>query len=72
MSPVLSSLKELNERFGADRLIWGTDMPMVMRYYTYKQCLDQIKEYGKEVLSEQEISMICGGTMYEIMDLKNK
>ena len=41
MRPVLPTLKELNDRVGADRLIWGTDMPMVMRYYTYKQCLDQ-------------------------------
>tara|TARA_Y100001960_G_scaffold300652_1_gene349928 strand:+ start:1398 stop:2528 length:1131 start_codon:yes stop_codon:yes gene_type:complete len=71
MKPVLPTLKELNERVGADRLIWGTDMPMVMRYYTYKQCLDQIKEYGKEVLSEKEIEMICGGNMYEIMDSIN-
>ena len=72
MRQILSTLKELNDKFGADRLIWGTDMPMVMRYYTYKQCLDQIKQYGNEVLSEQEISMICGGTMYELMNLKNK
>ena len=71
MKQVLPTLKELNERVGADRLIWGTDMPMVMRYYTYKQCLDQIKEYGKEVLSEKEIEMICGGNMYEIMDSIN-
>ena len=71
MRPVLPTLKELNDRVGADRLIWGTDMPMVMRYYTYKQCLDQIKEYGREVLSEQEIAMICGGNMYKMMDSTN-
>ena len=71
MRPVLPTLKELNDRVGADRLIWGTDMPMVMRYYTYKQCLDQIKEYGREVLSEKEIAMICGGNMYKMMDSTN-
>ena len=71
MRPVLPTLKELNDKVGADRLIWGTDMPMVMRYYTYKQCLDQIKEYGREVLSEQEIAMICGGNMYKMMDSTN-
>ena len=71
MRPVLPTLKELNDKVGADRLIWGTDMPMVMRYYTYKQCLDQIKEYGREVLSKQEIAMICGGNMYKMMDSTN-
>jgi len=72
MRPVLPALKELTSKFGAERLIWGTDMPMVMRYYTYKQCLDQIKQHGREVLSNHEISMICGGTMLELMNLSNK
>jgi len=72
MKEILPTLKELNNRVGADRLIWGTDMPMVMRFFTYKQCLDQVKIYGREVLSENHISMICGGTMYELMGLNNE
>ena len=67
MKQVLPTLKELNNRIGSDRLIWGTDIPMVMRFFTYKQCLDQIHIYGREVLSENDISMICGGTMSELM-----
>ena len=69
MKQVLPTLKELNNRIGSDRLIWGTDIPMVMRFFTYKQCLDQIYIYGQEVLSDNDISMICGGTMSELMTI---
>ena len=33
-------------------------MPIVLRHFTYKQCLDQIKIHGKEVLTNEEIEML--------------
>ena len=70
MKQIISPLKEISRNFGADRLIWGTDMPIVLRHFTYKQCLDQIKIHGKEVLTNEEIELICGGTMQKLMNLK--
>jgi predicted TIM-barrel fold metal-dependent hydrolase len=70
MKQTLPVLKEITRNFGADRLIWGTDMPIVLRHFTYKQCLDQIKIHGKEVLTNEEIKMISGGTMQKLMNLK--
>jgi len=34
-------------RIGARRLIWGTDMPMVMRFWTYRQNVDFIGRYSE-------------------------
>jgi len=34
------TVAEIVDRLGADRVIWGTDMPIVARAWTYKQNLD--------------------------------
>lgn len=35
-------VRQFTDRFGADKLIWGADMPNVERYCTYRQSLDYI------------------------------
>ena len=51
---------------GAERLMWGTDMPIVMRFWTYRQCIDQIRRHS-DFLSERERDMILGGTVARLL-----
>lgn len=41
-----SHFRQLYDRFGPDRLIWGSDMPNVERYCTYRQTLAYLLDYS--------------------------
>lgn len=45
-SGALRHVRQLVERFGADRFLWGSDMPNVERYCTYRQSLDYLRGYA--------------------------
>ena len=45
------ALEQMIERIGADRIIWGTDIPIVMLHWTYRQSLDYIRSYCYFTLS---------------------
>ena len=62
------TVKECVERVGADRLIWGTDMPMVARFCTYRQTLDQYRVHC-DFLSDDERASIFGGTAARVHGL---
>ena len=38
-------IRQVYERFGPDKLTWGSDMPNVGRYCTYQQALDYVWDY---------------------------
>jgi predicted TIM-barrel fold metal-dependent hydrolase len=38
-------IRQVYDRFGPDRLIWGSDMPNVERYCTYRQALTYVQAY---------------------------
>lgn len=63
------SIKECVERIGADRLIWGTDMPLTIRYATYRQALNQFRLHCT-FLSDSERAAILGGTAARVMGLQ--
>ena len=63
-----SALKECVEHIGADRLIYGTDMPMVTRFCTYRQTLDQYRTHC-DFLSDNERQAIIGGTAARLMEI---
>ena len=63
------TVKECLEHIGADRLIWGTDMPMVARFCTYRQTLDQYRVHC-EFLSDGEREAITGGTVARVMGVE--
>ena len=60
------AMEECATKIGADRLIWGTDMPMVARFCTYKQALNQFTKHC-DFLSEQDRSQILGGTAHKLI-----
>ena len=61
-----STVKDCVEHIGADRLIWGTDMPMVARFCTYRQALDQYRVHC-DFLTTGERDSITGGTAARVM-----
>ena len=63
-------IKKAIERIGANRIIWGTDMPMVARFCTYKQALDQFRVHC-DFLSDVERKDIIGGTAARVMGITN-
>lgn len=56
-----SHLKQFCDRFGTGRLIWGSDMPNVERYCTYRQSLDYVRIYC-DFLTGEEKDAIFGRT----------
>ncbi len=61
-------IEELVRHIGADRLIWGTDMPIVMRHWTYQQNIDFIVKYC-DFLSTDDLALIMGGTTKRLLGL---
>ena len=57
----LLHVRQLVERFGAGRFLWGSDMPNVARYCTYRQSLDYLGRHA-DFLSEAERQLIFRDT----------
>ncbi len=64
------TLARMVERLGTDRIIWGTDVPIVMRYTTYRQSLDQIRLYCEDLLGREGMADVLGGNMARLMGLQ--
>ncbi len=58
--PEAQALTEsLRDQLGAERLVWGSDMPNVERFCTYKQSLDYVRKYCR-FLTAHEKDLILG------------
>ena len=68
MPQMHTCLEQLVRHIGADRLLYGTDMPLSMRYWTYLQTIDSFRNYCS-FLSPTEMDMILGGNMARIMKI---
>ncbi len=68
MTEIRPTMETLAERVGPERLIWGTDIPMVMRFYTYKQNLAHIQTCAN-FLPPDQAALITGNNMARIMGL---
>jgi predicted TIM-barrel fold metal-dependent hydrolase len=66
MPQVRPTIEECVNRVGAHRLIWGTDMPIVMRFWSYRQNIDFITRYCG-FLSDAEMDLIMGGTVAKLL-----
>jgi len=58
-------IKDLRDRYGAHKLIWGSDMPNVERFCTYQQCLDYVLKYC-DFLTASEKDLILGKNVAEL------
>ena len=68
MTEIKPTMEKLAESVGVERLIWGTDIPMVMRFYTYKQNLAHIRACA-DFLPSDQIDLITGGNMARLMGI---
>ena len=66
MLEVRPTMEQLVRRFGVERIQWGTDIPMVMRFYTYRQNLTHIQRVA-DFLSPSEVDLITGGNAARLM-----
>jgi predicted TIM-barrel fold metal-dependent hydrolase len=64
-------VEKLVRRIGMDRLIWGTDIPMVMRFYTYAQNLEHMRAVCG-FLGPDEADKIVGGNMARLMGIADE
>ena len=70
MTQVQPTIVECVERLGADRLMWGTDMPMIMRYWSYRQNIDFIRRYCS-FLDTEQTDAILGNTSARLMGVES-
>ena len=62
-------LEALVRNIGAERLVWGTDMPFQNRFCTYRQSRDYIEKYAPAYLDAGQIAAIMGGTAARLLGL---
>ncbi len=60
-------LEESVSRIGADKLMWGSDMPFQNRICTYRQSREWIERYAT-LLSPAELAQIMGGTAARLLE----
>ena len=71
MLQIKPTLGEMAKRLGTNRILWGTDVPILMRYTTYRQSLDQIGLYCEDELGRDGLDLVLGGNMTRLMGVKN-
>ena len=60
-------IRQFYDRFSADRLIWGSDMPNVERYCTYRQSLDYALLHC-DFLTDDDKAAVFGGTCLSLFE----
>jgi predicted TIM-barrel fold metal-dependent hydrolase len=68
MPQVKPAIEKCVSRIGADRIMWGTDMPIVMRFWSYQQNIDLIRTYSDQI-SADERDLILGGTVARLLGI---
>jgi predicted TIM-barrel fold metal-dependent hydrolase len=52
-------VQEMYDQVGAEKFLWGADMPFTYRTCTYRQCLDTVRLHF-DFMSEEEKALILG------------
>jgi predicted TIM-barrel fold metal-dependent hydrolase len=61
-------IRGLRDTFGAAKLVWGSDMPNVERFCTYRQCVDYVRRHC-DFLSAAEKDLVLGGNAAALIGL---
>jgi predicted TIM-barrel fold metal-dependent hydrolase len=64
-------IRDMRDKFGATKLVWGSDMPNVERFCTYRQSLDYVRRYCP-FLTGREKDAILGGNLEELFDIRGR
>jgi len=52
-------LRKMRAAVGAERMIWGTDIPGVLRRYSYRELIEYVTESG--IFTGRELDQVMGG-----------
>ena len=47
-------IRQMRDLFGASKLVWGSDMPNLERFCTYRQCVDYVRKHCPFLTRERE------------------
>jgi predicted TIM-barrel fold metal-dependent hydrolase len=61
-------ISQMRGLFGASKLVWGSDMPNVERFCTYRQCVDYVRKHCS-FLSASEKDAVMGGNAAQLLVL---
>jgi predicted TIM-barrel fold metal-dependent hydrolase len=61
-------IRHMRDLFGASKLVWGSDMPNVERFCTYRQSLDYVRRHCA-CLSAAEKDAVLGGNVAQLFGL---
>jgi predicted TIM-barrel fold metal-dependent hydrolase len=61
-------IRQMHELFGASKLVWGSDMPNVERFCTYRQCVDYVRKHCT-FFSASEKDAVLGGNVAQLFGL---
>ena len=61
-------VRQLRDEVGPDRLVWGSDMPNVLRFCTYRQSFEYLRHCD---LGENDLSAILGDNLAELFGLSD-
>jgi len=62
-------IRDLRNRLGAEKLLWGSDMPNVERFCTYRQSLDYVRKYC-DFLSATEMDLVLGNNAARLYNIQ--
>jgi predicted TIM-barrel fold metal-dependent hydrolase len=62
-------IKHLYEEVGAEKLVWGSDMPLVECNCTYRQSLTYLKNYC-DFIAPKDMDLIVGGNAVRILKIE--
>jgi len=62
-------IRHMRDLFSASKLVWGSDMPNVERFCTYRQSLDYVRRHCA-FLSASEKDAVLGGNVAELFGLQ--
>jgi predicted TIM-barrel fold metal-dependent hydrolase len=65
-----TAIAQLVDAIGSDRLLWGTDMPNVERFCTYRQTLETFTVHCAGLIGDADIANIVGGTAARLFGLE--
>ena len=58
-------IDQFYQRLGPTKLVWGSDMPNVERFCTYRQCLDYLR-LNCDFIPQAEMNLICGDNVAKL------
>ncbi|HRE83230.1 MAG TPA: amidohydrolase family protein [Opitutaceae bacterium] len=64
-------LETMVEKIGADRLLWGSDMPFQNRFCTYRQSRDYLEKHCTSFLSPSDLAGLMGDNAARLLSFKS-